>query len=1365
MSHAQRAAKAKNKESTKTTKSPGGARTGAPRQHEVSVETPGLLESAGPALRLMNGEAGDGAAVQAKVTVGMPGGRFEEEADAVAQRVAQGEAAPAISSLPPGGLRAAQRQAEKEVPPAASETDEDVQRQTDDGEEPEGLPIQPQAGDGMPGAAPGEEPESPVQPSPSGRPDGGGSGLHGRAARAVRRPGPGTPLSSGLRSTVEPLFGRDFSRVRLHTGAEAQAAARSIDAHAFTHRHHIWLGAHASAADTSLIAHELAHVVQQGHAPPALQRAPGDFAHEEQPSVGASHEDETVQRFSVWGAVKSVGSSVASGARAVGRAAANVAGRLMELGRDALMAVVRRVAPDFARLIERDGLLGLLRSVVRDGFEALFGGVYDRITSAFDFEALREGFSGAVEAVQSVAGRLLEGDASAIFDAARSVSTLIGDTLSPVIDTIRSVAETVQEVFSGVMEVVGTPIMDFLERIGGAVWRGFTTVVENIGEIFSTVKDALGAAWSRVKGWFGITADEGTGEGGGIWQWVKGKAAGVWDTITGLLEPIMGPLRTVGRVLVMLSPAGPALLLYEYWPQLQEAFAWIREQWNDLNIVVRARDFLREQLLPTIKSFLLQVGEGVQEAADWLAENVGSVSSGVDAVLQALGGSFILRPLRSVIQFVQRQFSRAVSFVQTTIRAAGRAVRTLFQRLVDWIDPLLGVLRDLIAAIASPFGIPGLLIGGAWRLLPDALKGPIIDFILDLLRGFVRLIPPLPQIGLLWPFIRSGILGFLDRMRAFATERKVAVSNKIATIISGGSFSFVLGYLRGLATGIWEAVTGPFYAIAMLFDLPGMIRSFISMLGELFTGIAEEVRAIIQLVSERAEETLETILEAARELLENPGMLIDIISGAIQAALDTVGELGATFAERLMEIFEQPDEQLGESLGTLTGNILVEVLLAVFTAGVGNAVAGVGRVANLLRRVQRNFQRVLRLVADLMRPVLNFIDRIIDLFRGAMSRVGEIFQRIGAGFSRIVDRFRRLFQRLRGRRPDRAPDLEAPGRPPRAARPDTTPDVDTAPPVRPRADVDAPPARPLTRPPRDRDVDTDANRRRRRRDEDEDDDTARRRRMWRLFRQRVRASERRYRQRGLSRDAWDDIVDRHYRTVTGRPATGAGAIGTRTPIILRPIQQRGRYYHVIASMRPYPPSSIARVRRLPTGESRTDPIDITWYKPPSLYPSTILLRPNPSKWRSSDPLPSPQTVHRNSANVIDVPSYQRASNSLGRSTVTIGIAPDLWPRVGKIMRRVRAGPRRLGMEGKFKTLLRNYRYSWAGMAPDHVQDLGWNGPDALRNLWPLDRASNLEANEVYTQPIRYDDDGEVREQTVSRGVFGLWFRIEAIRRP
>jgi hypothetical protein len=96
---------------------------------------------------------------------------------------------------------------------------------------------------------------------------------------------PGQPLDPGTRAFVERSFERDFSRVRVHTGARAAESARAVNAAAYTLGDDVVFAsghyAPGRAEGRRLLAHELAHVVQQragAVGPDAISR-PGD-AHE-----------------------------------------------------------------------------------------------------------------------------------------------------------------------------------------------------------------------------------------------------------------------------------------------------------------------------------------------------------------------------------------------------------------------------------------------------------------------------------------------------------------------------------------------------------------------------------------------------------------------------------------------------------------------------------------------------------------------------------------------------------------------------------------------------------------------------------------------------------------------------------------------------------------------------------------------------------------------------------------------------------------------------------------------------------------------------------------------------------------------------
>lgn len=78
---------------------------------------------------------------------------------------------------------------------------------------------------------------------------------------------PSIPLDEATREFMEPRFGHDFGRVRVHNGDFAACTNRALNARAYTVGEHILFGAGEYAPDTRtgqrMLAHELCHVVQQ----------------------------------------------------------------------------------------------------------------------------------------------------------------------------------------------------------------------------------------------------------------------------------------------------------------------------------------------------------------------------------------------------------------------------------------------------------------------------------------------------------------------------------------------------------------------------------------------------------------------------------------------------------------------------------------------------------------------------------------------------------------------------------------------------------------------------------------------------------------------------------------------------------------------------------------------------------------------------------------------------------------------------------------------------------------------------------------------------------------------------------------------
>jgi hypothetical protein len=104
----------------------------------------------------------------------------------------------------------------------------------------------------------------------------------------------GHRLPPGPRAQMEARFEQDFGDVQVHTGPEADAAAKALQAEAFAHGEHIGFAngtySPGTQAGDERLAHELAHVVQQrGYGQPAVpgQITPSGHTSERQARAAA----------------------------------------------------------------------------------------------------------------------------------------------------------------------------------------------------------------------------------------------------------------------------------------------------------------------------------------------------------------------------------------------------------------------------------------------------------------------------------------------------------------------------------------------------------------------------------------------------------------------------------------------------------------------------------------------------------------------------------------------------------------------------------------------------------------------------------------------------------------------------------------------------------------------------------------------------------------------------------------------------------------------------------------------------------------------------------------------------------------------
>ncbi|MEA2512197.1 MAG: hypothetical protein QOJ59_1684 [Thermomicrobiales bacterium] len=132
----------------------------------------------------------------------------------------------------------------------------------------------------------------------------------------IARLGAGRPLDAAVRSGVGGALGQDLSGVRVHADGAGGRMADALNARAFAVGNHVGFAPGEYRPGTpvgdALIAHELAHVIQQGGSPASLGRS------------SASTDDATLEADADRVAVAAAGSLWGRGVAGLSRFAANV---------------------------------------------------------------------------------------------------------------------------------------------------------------------------------------------------------------------------------------------------------------------------------------------------------------------------------------------------------------------------------------------------------------------------------------------------------------------------------------------------------------------------------------------------------------------------------------------------------------------------------------------------------------------------------------------------------------------------------------------------------------------------------------------------------------------------------------------------------------------------------------------------------------------------------------------------------------------------------------------------------------------------------------------------------------------------------
>ncbi len=719
--------------------------------------------------------------IQGKLRLGAVGDRYEREADAVAERVTADRGLapsppPAISHLPPGGLGAVPQ------PTQRMDTEEETAQAR---------------------ALPRTDSDS---PSPH------------HALRAISGRSGGEPLPSRTRRTLEKGLGADLGGVRVHRDGEAQAAATALRARAFTNRSHIWLGRGESPDDHGLMAHEATHVVQQGGAVqagltgggPAIQRA----------AIEPEREEETVQA-GFWDSVSSAAGAVWD---ATGGQLVDAAGELIEMGTDFFWTALEAVAPSFVPLlreISSKGILGFLKEKIVAAFDFIFSGLADQ--SPFLALLLETFQSLAVRAREILVG-LAAGNCEPLFAAVSELKAIAGELAGRAWQAVTDFFRPIGDFFAGLWQSFGAPVVTWLGDTAGAIWEGIQAIGNDIWAWTQPFRDSLAAGWNWVKGLIGLGGDEGE-SAGGIGQWIAAKAEEVWGGIKAELQPVIEPVQMLVadvRAILPLDAITDLRGTIEGWLEGMGSMAETMAAEDEG--VVANQDILREQILPAVLNTIAAFRGRLVTTGTWLAGVIGSVTTTVTGFVGGLVANPYLAPVSGALTWILNGANRLSEWYQSVVVGLFTVLGDALVYLSRFIEPILNALRKLFDVLGDLLGkLPDLLMGPVWWLLPDCIKNPIKDFILNSILKkipiFGQILEQAPDI---WARIKTTALTILKQIFVDGDLARAAWTYFSALLeIFGLPPELVTGILAKAASVFLDILRNP---IGFMMNLLGALK-------------------------------------------------------------------------------------------------------------------------------------------------------------------------------------------------------------------------------------------------------------------------------------------------------------------------------------------------------------------------------------------------------------------------------------------------------------------------------------------------------------------------------------------------------------
>ncbi len=263
-------------------------------------------------------------------------------------------------------------------------------------------------------------------------------------------------------------------------------------------------------------------------------------------------------------------------------------------------------------------------------------------------------------------------------------------------------------------------------------------------------------------------------------------------------------------------------------------------------------------------------------------------------------------------------------------------------------------------------------------------------------------------------FMSEYVIGLVDGFQEQPAERKGALGQRIQDINGwghwGDKFEYSVGYMKGIALGVWGEVKGILELLWLIPQLQWKVNSWLlsqALQIRDYAALSAKATALYEEMQRLGEKLGADLRAAFSDPVSALKKLSAAFEGLLSAGLSKAYSLGLEGVDAAFKLAERPYRELGEGLGKIVGWTLVQLVLLFGTEAIGNLIT---RGASVAARIARGliegagavFRGIGALIGEVWAVIRAMGNTVLKGFETTLEALGELFVRARAFFDELI---------------------------------------------------------------------------------------------------------------------------------------------------------------------------------------------------------------------------------------------------------------------------------------------------------------------------------------------------------------------------